>query len=375
MKRLQVIAMALAIMLIAILVIKEKPSNLEIKKPTSPFEEKVEPKKEPPKPKFEDALSKIDLDEIKENLEYLSSNELEGRMSGKAGNKKAAEYIKKKFESYELPTEFDKFTIKRVNPGPKNEVGDDFTQNVYAWVEGSDPVLKDEVIVVGAHFDHIGYGPTYSRIGGGKIHNGADDNASGSVSLLEIAQAFSVLKGQNKRTVVFMAFSGEEMGLKGSLHYVNNPRFPKGSPDIKKHIFMLNIDMIGYLGKNKTIAADDGSSSPDIGFIIKQLSDKYSFAKNITLRGSGGSDHAPFYNKRVPVAFLHTGLHQNYHTPRDTCEKINYDGLQKITKYAFELAWTVCNAVERVEFDYGSFKEMDYEHDHGAKDMPLEEIP
>ena len=102
---------------------------------------------------------------------------------------------------------------------------------------------------------------------------------------------------------------------------------------------------------------------------------KDDFAKNITLRGSGGSDHAPFYNKKVPVAFLHTGLHEYYHTPKDTSDRINYDGLEKVSKYGFELAWTVCNAVERVEFDYGSFKELDLNHDHGQKDMPLEENP
>jgi len=93
------------------------------------------------------------------------------------------------------------------------------------------------------------------------------------------------------------------------------------------------------------------------------------------LRGTRGSDHAPFYNKRVPVAFLHTGLHEYYHTPRDTSEKINYDGLEKITKYGFDLLWTICNTTEKVEFDYGSFQEMDYNHDHGQKDTLIEETP
>lgn len=368
----------MSILIVVILATKQKNSDVE-KHPKSPFEEEIEKKPES-KPEVTvftvtDALAKIDRIDLRENLEYLASNELEGRMSGKKGNKIAAEFIKKKFESYGLQTEYDKFNIKRVNPGPKNEVGDDFTNNIYGWLDGNDPKLKDEVVVVGAHMDHIGYGPNYSRSGGSRIHNGADDNASGSVALLEIAEAFTVLKGQNKRTIVFMAFSAEEMGLKGSYHYVNNPKFPKGNPDINKHIFMLNMDMIGYLGKTKTLAMSDGSSSPDVGFIIKQLSEKYSFAKNITLRGSGGSDHAPFYNKKVPVAFLHTGLHEYYHTPKDTSDRINYDGLEKISKYGFELAWNVCNAVEKVEFNLSSFKEMDLDHDHGQKDLPFEEKP
>lgn len=378
MKKLHILILTLSILIVVILATKQKNYDVE-KHPKSPFEEEVEkkPESKPEVPVFTvtDALAKIDRIDLRENLEYLASNELEGRMSGKKGNKIAAEFIKKKFESYGLQTEYDKFNIKRVNPGPKNEVGDDFTNNIYGWLDGNDPKLKDEVVVVGAHMDHIGYGPNYSRSGSGKIHNGADDNASGSVALLEIAEAFTLLKGQNKRTIVFMAFSAEEMGLKGSYHYVNNPKFPKGNPDINKHIFMLNMDMIGYLGKTKTLAMSDGSSSPDVGFIIKQLSEKYSFAKNITLRGSGGSDHAPFYNKKVPVAFLHTGLHEYYHTPKDTSDRINYDGLEKISKYGFELAWNVCNAVEKVEFNLSSFKEMELDHDHGQKDLPFEEKP
>ena len=172
-----------------------------------------------------------------------------------------------------------------------------------------------------------------------------------------------------------MAFSAEEMGLKGSLHYVNNPLFPRANPSIAKHIFMLNMDMVGYLGQAQTASFEDGSSSPDIGQIIKDLGNKYSFAKSITLRGSSGSDHAPFYNKKVPVAFLHTGLHSYYHTPKDTADKINFDGLVKVTKYGFELAWTVCNSTNKPEFDYGSYREMDYNHDHGQKDLPFPEKP
>ena len=378
MKKLHLLTFCMMVVLVLLFFSKER--NLTNKNETNPFD-KVEQKKpenkpeEKPKLLLSEAIEKIDKINLREIVEYLASNELEGRMSGKKGNKLAATYIKKKFDSYELPNESDKFTIKRVNPGPKNEIGDDFTENVYAWIEGNDPILKDEVVVVGAHMDHIGYGPSYSRTGGGKIHNGADDNASGTAALLEMAEAFAAMKGQNKRTIVLMAFSAEEMGLKGSIHYVNNPKFPKGNPDIKKHIFMLNMDMVGYLGKTKTAAFNDGSSSPDVGFLIKQLTEKYSFAKSITLRGSGGSDHAPFYNKKIPVAFLHTGLHEYYHTPKDTADRINYEGLEKVAKYGFELAWNVCNAVERVEFDYGSYNELDYTHDHGQKDIIEGERP
>jgi len=376
MRHLQILALTLSVVFLAVLLSKPKKVDQieEVQKPEAKQVEQPQETKPTP-PTADEVVQKIDRQALKSDLEYLASDELEGRMSGKKGNKLAATHIKKKFESYGLPTEYHKFPIRRINPGPKNEVGDAETQNIYAWIDGNDEKLKEEVVVVGAHMDHIGYGPNMSRYGGGKIHPGADDNASGSVALLEIAKAFSQLKGQNKRTVAFMAFSAEEMGLLGSSHYVNNPIFPKGNPDIKKHIFMLNMDMIGYLNQGKTVAVETNDSSLDIGSYVNQLSAKYSFAKSITLRGSSGSDHAPFYNKKVPVAFLHTGLHPYYHTPKDTPDKINYEGLEKVTKYGFELAWKVCNDDKKPAFDYGSFKEMDFNHDHGQKDMPFEEKP
>lgn len=377
MRKLQITALVLAVVFLVVLL--SKPSNNvdpveQIRKPEIKKETPPEVKK-PSVPTVEDALQKMERQTLKETVEHLASDKFEGRMSGKNGNKLAATHIKRNFELMGLPTEYHKFPIRRVNPGPNNEVGDPFSQNVYAWIEGNDQNLKDEVVVVGAHMDHIGYGPSMSRWGGGKIHPGADDNATGTAALMEIARAFKHLEGQNKRTVVFMAFSGEEMGLLGSYHYVNNPLFPKGGPDISKHIFMLNMDMIGYLNKGKTVAFDTNESSADIGSAINELSKKYAFAKTVTLRGASGSDHAPFYNKKVPVAFLHTGLHPYYHTPKDTPDKINFEGLEKVAKYGFELAWNICNADKKPAFDYGSFKEMDYGHDHGQKDMPFGEKP
>lgn len=374
MRKLQLAVLALGIMLLVAVLMKEKEHAPEINLPEPPVEQQPqEPVKPTPPPKttLEQAIGAISQTDIKGNLEYLCSDELEGRMSGKKGNVLAAEFVKKKFEVYNLPTQYQKFQIRRMNPGPKNEVGDDFTQNIYAYLEGADPKLKNEVVVVGANMDHLGYGPQMSRSGGGRIHPGADDNASGTVALIEIAKAFSLMKGQNKRSVAFLAFSAEEMGLLGSLHYVNNPVYPLGAPDIKKHVFMLNMDMVGYLGKARTVSFEEGDSSIDVGGIIKKIGTKYDFAKSITLRGSGGSDHAPFYNKKIPVAFLHTGLHPYYHTPQDTPNRINFEGVTKVARYGFELAWEICNSDNKPEFNYGSYKEMDYNHDHGIKDMPF----
>lgn len=284
----------------------------------------------------------------------------------------AAEHIKKKFESFGLQTEYHKFNIQRMNAGPKNERGDDFTQNIYAWIPGNDPKYKNEVVVIGAHMDHIGYGPRMSRSRRIDIHHGADDNASGTVALMEIAQAFSLLKDKVKRTVVFQAYSAEEMGLIGSRYYCNNPTFPRGNPSIRKHIFMLNMDMVGYLGKGRYFATfHSGESSVDISAIINDLNRKYTFAKQITSRGSGGSDHACFYNKRVPIAFLHTGGHPYYHTPDDTPDKINYQGIEKVARYGFELAWRVVQSETAPRFNHATFKEMPYVHDHGHPEVPF----
>jgi len=341
--------------------------------PTKPPPVVVPPVPEVPVYTYDDGVNSITHEELKKNLYYLASDELEGRMSGKKGNVVAAEWIKKEFEKYGLKTMYHKFKIKRLNSGPKNEQGDDFTQNIYGWIEGNDPVLKNEIVVIGAHMDHIGWGPSMSRSRNRReIHNGADDNASGTVSILEVAQAFGMLKGKVKRTIVIQAYSAEEMGLIGSRFYCSNPVFPIGNPDIKKHVAMINLDMVGYLGKGVYFAGfHSGESSIDITKYINQLNNNYTFARRITSRGSGGSDHACFYNKRVPVAFLHTGGHSYYHTPDDTPDKINYDGLEKISKYCFELAWKIAQTDAPPRFNDASFKELPYTHDHGNPEIPF----
>ncbi len=340
-----------------------EPPTIIVERP--PVDGGMSPIPVPKEATVEQAVASITEKELTEQLTYLASDELEGRMSGKRGNVVAAEYIKKKFHDFGLPTMYHKFPIERRNPGPKNETGDDFTQNIYAWIEGNDPVLKDEIVVIGAHMDHIGYGPSMSRAQNRReVHNGADDNGSGTVGLLEIAQAFSMLKSQVKRTVVFQAYSAEEMGLIGSRFYCNNPTFPQGSPSIQKHVAMVNLDMVGYLGKGEYFVNwSAGESSIDIGKYVEELNGKYSFAKQITSRGSGGSDHASFYNKRIPVAFLHTGLHPYYHTPDDDVDKINFAGIEKVARYGFELGWKICQAEKKPTFNHAAFKVMNYDHD------------
>lgn len=313
-----------------------------------------------------DALASITAGECEAHMKYLASDELEGRMSGKKGNVLAAKYIKSELEKYGLKTTTQKFKIKKLNAGPKNESGEDFTENIYAWIDGKE--LKDEIIVVGAHFDHVGYGPSMSRSKKIAVHNGADDNASGTVAVLEIAQAMSKLKPQ--RTILFQFYSAEEMGLLGSRYYCENPMFPTESPNIKNHVAMINLDMIGHLNSKENKASfAEAFSSVDIQKQINELNKKYNFAKQITGRGTGGSDHASFYNKKIPVAFIHTGLHKYYHTPEDDIETLNYVGIENISKYALELTWQLSNEA-KPQFNEAEFKEMPYHHDHGHNEFP-----
>ncbi len=203
------------------------------------------------------------------------------------------------------------------------------TANVVAYLEGNDPVLKDEVIVLGAHMDHLGMGGP----GSGSmvpdtvaIHNGADDNASGTASLLELAQAISAHTATVRRSYVFVFFSGEELGTLGSQAYVSMPFFP-----LPQTIAMLNMDMVGRLQNKALSIGGTGTSSIWPGLIARHTTDS-AFTITMNPDGFGPSDHASFYGKDVPVLFFFTGTHDDYHKPSDDADKINYAGHEKITK-------------------------------------------
>jgi aminopeptidase YwaD len=224
--------------------------------------------------------------------------------------------------------------------------------NIVGILEGSDPQLKNEAIVIGAHYDHLGRGGEGSLAPReGEIHHGADDNASGVAGLLELARIFSSQQPRPKRSIVFIAFSGEEEGLLGSNYYVNHPVVP-----LANVAAMINMDMIGRLKDNKLIVGGVGTATewrgwlgranPPVGMtavmrrptntddrsapgessanLIKDLS--------LTLNedGYGPSDHSSFYTKQVPVLFFFTGSHADYHKPSDTADKINYEGEARI---------------------------------------------
>ncbi len=218
--------------------------------------------------------------------------------------------------------------------------------NIIGVLPGTDPVLKNEYIVIGAHYDHLGRGGQGSLAPNStEVHHGADDNASGTSGLLELARQFSAAK-KNKRTIVFMAFSGEEEGLLGSKYYVNNPTFP-----LEKTIAMFNLDMVGRLNEGKLNVGGIGSAG-EWNELVKRRNEVYfdslegftSAAKfNLVLSedGYGPSDHASFYGKKVPVLFFFTGTHLDYHKPSDTADKINYEGIKRISAYVADLVKAV----------------------------------
>jgi aminopeptidase YwaD len=229
--------------------------------------------------------------------------------------------------------------------------------NVVGIVNGADPVLKNEFIVIGAHYDHLGRGGEGSLAPReGEIHHGADDNASGSAGLLELARIFSSSGSPRpRRTILFIAFSGEEEGLLGSNYYVNHPLRP-----LKNTVAMINMDMIGRMKNNKLIVGGVGTAArwrdllasanlADRPIAIAELANPTRVPGKVTLEtgpngqvssaivhahgfdltlsedGYGPSDHSSFYAKKVPVLFLWTGTHEDYHKPSDTADKIDYE--------------------------------------------------
>lgn len=208
--------------------------------------------------------------------------------------------------------------------------------NVAGYLEGKDPELKNELIIIGAHFDHLGMGGEGSLYRGDEpqIHNGADDNASGTTGVLELAEKFASRKNNLKRSIVFITFSGEELGLLGSNYFVNNLPFP-----VEDAITMVNMDMIGRLKDSSLIVYGTGTSS-DWKDILNN-NNKYGFKLTFNDEGFGPSDHSSFYGKKIPVLFFFTGTHEDYHKPSDDTEKINFTGEKDILNYVYDIVTAI----------------------------------
>lgn len=293
------------------------------------------------------ALVTVDL--LKKHASFLASDELEGRCAGYPGNNKAADYIADAFQKAGLKPGgdaggwFQKFRL----------MGKD-TQNVIGVVEGSDPELKGEFVVLGAHYDHVGTAEQrdFGRMGGkgdDTIWNGADDNASGTSCVIALAQAFGQSGLKARRTLVFMAFSGEEAGLVGSRYYTRNPLGP-----IDKHAFMLNLDMVG---RNPTKPMEIHGVGSAEGGVIRKAAESAVAASGLNAKLNDGvklvggdSDHSSFADKRVPYAFFFSGFHADYHRPSDHPEKLAYENMVKVAATSMDILLGMANLDEKPKF-------------------------
>ncbi len=224
------------------------------------------------------------------------------------------------------------------------------TKNVIGVLEGSGP-HADETIFVGGHYDHLGHGGFLSgslAFLSSDIHNGADDNASGTAMVLEMARRLSRRPDPLPRRIVFMAFSGEEKGLLGSAHYVNHPLYP-----LDKSVFMVNFDMVGRLNDKDELTMFGVGSTPGAAELVDALGSSLGFTiKKIRgmSDGIGGSDHQSFYMKGVPVLFAFTGVHPDYHKPTDDSNKVNFAGMSRIADLGELLLLDLARRPKRPEF-------------------------
>jgi hypothetical protein len=230
------------------------------------------------------------------------------------------------------------------------------TANVIGMLEGSDKVLKDEFIVVGGHYDHLGFGGpnSGSRVPDTiAIHNGADDNASGSAMVMELAKTLGSQKAKFKRSIIFICFSGEEMGLLGSKYFVNNP-----TVNIKQIKAMFNFDMVGRFDKEKNSISISGTGTSAEGDSILKIYEKgLPFAVTHSPDGYGPSDHASFYSSNIPVFFFTTGVHMDYHTPSDDADKLDYNAEKKIGDFSAALISAIDNLPKDLTFRESGKKE------------------
>jgi len=245
------------------------------------------------------------------------------------------------------PALFDKVSIEFKTDVVKVE-GD--TSNVIGVIEGSDPQLRSEYIVIGAHYDHLGLGgpESLAQKPEGSIHHGADDNASGTSALIELARVLSAERRNIKRSVMFIAFGAEELGLLGSAAYTKNAIVPLTST-----VAMLNMDMVGRLRDGAMTVGGVGTSpfwKPLLEKLNAPAEGGSRFKLSFNQDGFGPSDHQSFYVRDVPVLFFFTGTHDDYHKPSDTSEKVNNEGIRQIAEFVREVAMSVANEPQRIAF-------------------------
>ncbi len=286
---------------------------------------------------------KVAENKIEADVEYLANDKLEGRQTGTAGEVLASEYLVKRFKAMGVAPKgtdgyLQSFSFKP-KTDPHSEV--EFTTNADSTITGHNVIgyidnNAPTTVVIGAHYDHLGYGGEGSLYRGEDkaVHNGADDNASGVAVMLNLASRLKVKNEQaevkDHNNYLFMAFSGEEMGLLGSNYFSKNPTVDASSIN-----YMINMDMVGRMKADSTLAVYGTGTSPMFKQTLKSNNDKFKIVENES--GVGPSDHTSFYLIDVPVLHFFTGQHEDYHKPGDDAEKLNYDGMNLISDYIYTI--------------------------------------
>jgi hypothetical protein len=279
---------------------------------------------------------------ILNDVRYLSDDRLTGRLIGTAGADSAAAYLARRFREAGLRAApggwFQPFTVSRDAPAAIHAgIGGAIGKNVIGVLAGRNSELRNDIVIVGAHYDHLGPGVfgSLDPDSTGKIHNGADDNASGVSALIHIASKLAALPPA--RTVVFIAFSGEEDGLLGSDYYVKNPVFP-----LARTYAMVNLDMVGRLRSDRLIVYGSATATEFVD-LLDSLNQTPHFDLKASGDGWGRSDQQSFFAVGKPVLHLFTDLHDDYHRTTDDWDKINADGLAKVADFATSIVRTLAN--------------------------------
>lgn len=283
-------------------------------------------------------------------IRYLADDALQGRLAGSPGERCAGRFLADRFRRLGLEPgvpEGDWFQpvplASHANPHAPDGTG----RNVVGILRGGDPTLADEAVVVGAHYDHLGRGPFGSlEPESGAVHNGADDNASGVGALLTAAERLAA--DPPRRSVVFVAFTGEELGLLGSSRYADAPAVP-----LERTTAMLNLDMVGRLGADPLIVYGTGTAEEWEG-ILADANRPLGLSLVFEATGYGPSDHTSFYTRDVPVLHFFTNVHGDYHRPSDDWEKIDVEGVEKVAELVARVVREVADRPQRLTLVEGA---------------------
>jgi len=297
----------------------------------------------------------ITADGLSVTTKYLTSSPLAGRLTGTEGDSLTRVFIREELKNAGLKpftdNGFQYFSVKVpfIVPGTDSiKTRQVTTANVAMMIEGNDPELKSQYVIIGAHFDHLGMGGKSSSSRHQDtiaLHPGADDNASGIAMMIQLARKLATDKKGHARSIVFVAFSGEEIGLTGSKYFESNMKIKPSDINI-----MVNLDMVGRMQDGNYLQVGGVGTAMGLQDAVVTLNDTTKLHLAFTQEGSGPSDHFSFYADSIPVLFVTTGTHADYHLPSDTWEKLNYNGMVATADYLYKVISEMTDNRVKLEF-------------------------